>query len=110
MKKDMKKEIDNRKLIEPYHEERLKEVSIDVDFVVVPKYVYIPLSKWYPCNKEIKRQVIKWRHQQRKLISKFNKKQGRLASSMTMSTLNYQHQGAEFIYELELFPKFIYFA
>ena len=29
----------------------------DVDFIIVPKYVFKPLSKWYTCNKVIERSV-----------------------------------------------------
>lgn len=31
----------------------MEEISWNHDFVVVPKYVFIPLTKWYNCNKVI---------------------------------------------------------
>lgn len=48
-------QIDNQALIEKCHKERLREdVMFEQDFVIVPKYVYLPLSFWHSCNKEIK--------------------------------------------------------
>lgn len=36
------------------HQIRWKEDLVwNHDFVVVPKYVFIPLSKWYSCDKVI---------------------------------------------------------
>lgn len=50
--------IDNKKLIEKNHQFRLREsLEFNEDFVIVPKYVFLPLSKWYDCNLIIKRTV-----------------------------------------------------
>lgn len=58
MREQIKSTIDNEKLLEPGHQIRLKdEKMFDVDFIIVPKYVFKPLSKWYTCNKVIERSV-----------------------------------------------------
>ena len=58
MKKELKEYIDNKALMEKMHEFRMKDLTYKEDFVLVPKYVYYPLSKWYACEKTITRQVI----------------------------------------------------
>jgi hypothetical protein len=50
--------IDNRKLLVANHQFRVKDsMAFGEDFVIVPKYVFVPLSKWYACNAVIKRSV-----------------------------------------------------
>lgn len=58
LKSQLKTRIDNQRLIEPYHESRLRDgMAYGIHFVVVPKYVFKSLSKWYKCNAVIERQV-----------------------------------------------------
>ena len=54
------KSIDNASLMEPNHALRMKDVTYGTDFVIVPRFVFFPLSKWYPCNRIIERQVVKY--------------------------------------------------
>ena len=58
IKKEHKDFIDNKSLMEEMHTFRMKDLTYKQDFVVLPRYVYYPLSKWYSCEKEITRQVI----------------------------------------------------
>ncbi len=44
--------------MEEMHLFRMKDLTYKQDFVILPKYVYYPLSKWYSCEKEITRTVI----------------------------------------------------
>lgn len=53
IRKEKKQAIDNLSLIEDGHEFRMKEVYYNENFIIVPKSVYRPLSRWYNCNKEI---------------------------------------------------------
>jgi len=50
--------IDNMALMEPKHQFRLKDLVYKQDYVLLPKHVFFPLSKWYACDKVITRQVI----------------------------------------------------
>ena len=36
-----------------------EELLYGEDFVIVPKYVYLSLCKWYPCNKKMELNVKK---------------------------------------------------
>lgn len=58
IKKEHKDFIDNKSLMEDMHTFRMKDLTYKQDFVLLPKYVYYPLSKWYSCEKEITRSVI----------------------------------------------------
>ena len=58
IKKEHKDFIDNKKLMMEMHQFRMKDLTYKQDFVLLPKYVYHPLSKWYSCEKEITRTVI----------------------------------------------------
>lgn len=58
IKKEHKDKIDNKSLMEDNHQFRMKDLTYKQDFVLLPKYVYYPLSIWYSCNKEITRTVI----------------------------------------------------
>jgi len=51
--------IDNQTLIEEGHDYRLKEVTYNEEFVIVPKFVFRSLSRWYQCNMVIERIVLK---------------------------------------------------
>ena len=53
--KEHKDAIDNKGLMEDMHQFRMKDLAYKQDFVLMPKYVYYPLSKWYTCEKEITR-------------------------------------------------------
>lgn len=39
--------IDNAGLLEPLHEKRMKDVVYGEGFLLVPKFVFFPFSKWY---------------------------------------------------------------
>ena len=55
---EKKSEIDNKKLLVANHQFRLKDSMVfDEDFVIAPKHVFVPLSRWYSCNAVIKRTV-----------------------------------------------------
>jgi len=58
IKKEKMKVLDNANLVEPLHQFRMKEVSYNENFIIVPQYVFYPLSKWYKCTKVIERKVI----------------------------------------------------
>ena len=61
IKKEHKDIIENKKLMEDMHKYRLKDLSYKEDFVLVPKYVFFPLAKWYDCDRTITRQVISFK-------------------------------------------------
>ena len=63
MKKELKEYIDNKALMEPMHEFRMKDLTYKEDFVLVPKYVHYPLSKWCASEKTITRWVIQYKKQ-----------------------------------------------
>lgn len=70
IKKEHKDFIDNKSLMEEMHSFRMKDLTYKQDFVLLPKYVFYPLSKWYSCDKEITRSVIQFRRD-RKLGGNF---------------------------------------
>ena len=46
--------IDNLKIIEPGHQIRLRENMVHGEnFVILPKFAFKSLSKWYGCNRVI---------------------------------------------------------
>ena len=56
----VKPTIDNLQFIAADHHTRWREeISWDLDFVIVPKYVFKSLSKWYKCNKVIELRTTK---------------------------------------------------
>ena len=59
VRKEKKQVMDNLSLIEDGHDFRMKEVYYNENFIIVPKSVFRPLSRWYSCNKEIQRAVLK---------------------------------------------------
>jgi len=63
--------IDNLSLLEPLHENRLKDISYGDGFVLVPRYVFYPLSKWYKCTKVIERKVISYKSDRKKTLNLF---------------------------------------
>lgn len=59
LKLDHKQIIENRCLLEPKHSYRLKDnLEFMNDFLLLPKFVFWPLSKWYACDLELERDVI----------------------------------------------------
>ena len=55
IKKEHKDFIDNKSLMEEMHQYRMKDLTYKDDYVLVPKYVHFPLSKWYSSEKTITR-------------------------------------------------------
>ena len=97
--------IDNQSLIEKGHKFMMKESYYNENFVILPKYAYRALSKWYPCNLELERKVN---------VSSTKKKE----ESNQASTDKHDDEISQFfkktvkgkIYELEISPKVIYFT
>ncbi len=52
--------IDNLSLLENMHNLRLKDLLLGIDFIIIPRFMFFPLSKWYGCNKVIERRVISY--------------------------------------------------
>lgn len=64
--------IDNAKLLEPMHELRLKDdIAYGDKFILVPRYVFYPLSKWYKITKVIERKVISYKADKKKALNLF---------------------------------------
>ena len=121
IKKEHKAKIDNRSLMEDMHQFRMRDLTYKQDFVLLPKYVYHPLSKWYNCDKEITRSVIQYRRERkltesqtmassinsrRFLLSSqkfYNPKEGHFEEELV-------HKQGEFVYELEIYPSIFYLA
>ena len=81
MREQIKTTIDNAKLLEPGHCLRLKDdMTFKEDFIIVPKYVFKPLSKWYDCNKVIERSVLELKIFQNIMRSTKNKDSSRRPS------------------------------
>ena len=59
IRKEKKLTIDNQALLEEGHEYRIREVSYNEEYIIVPKLVFRSLSRWYSCNKVIERMVLK---------------------------------------------------
>ena len=66
--------IDNASLIENMHSLRLKDIEYGVDFIILPRFVFFPLSKWHSCNKVIERKVIVYRQDRNKSLNLFKQK------------------------------------
>ena len=126
IKKEHKDFIDNKSLMEEMHTFRMKDLTYKQDFVLLPKYVYYPLSKWYSCEKEITRSVIQYRRDK-----KIGGALGDIGSASALQSLNVSrmdshrfmmssqkfynpkeqqfeeelvHKKGEFVYELEIYP------
>ena len=120
IKKEHKEWIDNENLIEEMHQFRMKDLSYKTDWIVVPKYVFYPLGKWYQCDKTITRQVIQYKKERRG---------GNLETQSMMSSHSHRfmmsnqkfynpeeqqfeeeliHRKGDFVYELEINPPLIY--
>ena len=112
--------------MEEMHTFRMKDLTYKQDFVLLPKYVYYPLSKWYSCEKEITRSVIQYRRDK-----KIGGALGDLGSASALPSMNVSrmdshrfmmssqkfynpkeqqfeeelvHKKGEFVYELEIYP------
>ena len=111
IKEERTKVIDNACLVENLHSSRLKDVQYSQDFIIVPRFVFFPLSKWYSCNKVIERKVIKYKHDKNKSLNMF--KQKKTASSQTVKSQQLPENLFKIVgdtsYELEVYPKFLYF-
>jgi hypothetical protein len=60
--------------LEPGHAHRLSDVEYGVDYIIVPKYVYFAVSKWYPCNQVLERKVIRYLQDKNQALSMFKNK------------------------------------
>jgi len=130
LKKDRVKEIDNSRFLQPLHEKRLKEIQEEQDFKVVPASLFRAFSRWYVCKTVIERKVVKLKAKGK--ISQLlpsnsvnaleeNKEENTLAiqplkgkqHSIAASFKQTSHQLTKNVgfdmFELELFPRFIYF-
>lgn len=114
IKKEKVNVIDNSALVEPYHELRLKDDHNYGDqFIVVPRFVFFPLSKWYKVTKVIERKVINYQSDKKKSLSLFKQKTqvgSRIitGSSQAVPEAFFKTIG-ETSYELEIYPKHIYY-
>lgn len=89
------------------------------DYLLLPKYVFYALSKWYPCDKVITRQVIKYagaarRDDHSSLMSSRHSNRFMMSSSKFYNTKENDfdedliHRDGDFVYELEINPRVIY--
>ena len=99
-------------LVEQYHSQRLRDVEYGQDFVVLPRNVFFPLSKWYKCNKVIERKVIAYKQDKNRALNLFKNKKSVSQSGLENSKLADIEKSFKVVgdttYELELYPKFIY--
>jgi len=68
------KEIDNASLLEPMHNLRMRDVEYGVDFIIVPRFVFFPFSKWYSCNKIIEKKVVCYKNDKNRALLLFKHK------------------------------------
>ena len=112
-KEEKLKEMDNQMLVEQYHSQRLRDVEYGQDFVVLPRNVFFPLSKWYKCNIVIERKVIAYKQDKNRALNLFKNKKSVSQSGLENSKLADIEKSFKVVgdttYELELYPKFIYF-
>jgi hypothetical protein len=81
-KEERAKLIDNDSLILPHHSLRLNDALYGTDFVLLPRFVFFPLSKWYGCNKVIERRVIQYHRDKTLAMSAFKKKRSQSNTSL----------------------------
>lgn len=74
IKKEKMTTIDNASLLEPAHEKRMRDVIYNEDFVLLPKFVFFALSRWYRATKVIERKVIHYKSDKSRAISLFKQK------------------------------------
>ena len=74
IKKEKMNVIDNATLLEPWHEKRMRDVVYNEDFILLPKFVFFALSKWYKATKVIDRKVIHYKSDKSRAISLFKQK------------------------------------
>lgn len=131
LKLDHKQIIENRTLIETRHSYRLKDsLEFMTDYLLLPKFVFWPLSKWYACDVEIERVVISYKatgHSRRTSIQSAIFKNEGLRSSYAQkfimsgqkfhkknnaedSDKDYLKRIGDLIYEVEVNPRVFYLA
>jgi hypothetical protein len=105
--------IDNAGLLEPLHEFRFKDVPYGEGFILVPKFVFVPFSKWYKCTKVIERKVISYRSERRRALSLFKQKKAVTQSMVIAGTQqvpdHFFKSIGDLTYELEVYPKHFYY-
>ncbi|CDW76980.1 ubiquitin carboxyl-terminal hydrolase 15 [Stylonychia lemnae] len=114
IKKEKIDVIDNLSLLEPLHENRLKDISYGDGFILVPRYVFYPLSKWYKCTKVIERKVISYKSDKKKSLNLFKQRKS-VTGTMIIAGSSQQVPDPFFktlgdiTFELEVYPKFMYY-
>jgi hypothetical protein len=81
------------------------------DFLIVPRFVFFALQKWYGCNSVIERKVISCQKDKKKAINDFKQKRSQSNTVLLaeqIPSLFYKTIG-ETNYELDVYPKFMYF-
>ena len=113
--------------MEPYHKYRLKDhCQYLSEFVILPKFVFRPLSKWYGCDVELTSSLITYKQLLRQSRTSGLQKQDSLRSSYSK---NFKASGQKFnskrqelidddyitakgdvSLELEIAPKIVYLS
>ena len=96
----------------------MKDLVYKQDYLLLPKYVFYALSKWYPCDKVITRQVIKYvsarRDDHSSLMSSRHSNRFMMSSQKFYNTKENDfdedlvHRDGGLVYELEINPRVIY--
>jgi hypothetical protein len=74
---DHKTTIENELLLLPKHKHRLKDhVQYLADFVILPKFVWMPLKQWYGCRLELTREIITYKTPVRQSSSRNQQRPG----------------------------------
>ena len=112
-KEERAKLIDNESLILPHHTLRLKDALYASEFIILPRFVFFPLSKWYGCNKVIERRVVQYQRDKSRAINTFKQKRSQsntslLPNQQQIPDMFYKVIG-DITYELEVYPKFLYY-
>jgi len=59
LKKEKLRVMDNSTMVLPFHEKRVKEIQMDIDFKVIPESLFGAFSRWFDCKTVISRKVVK---------------------------------------------------
>ncbi len=94
--------------MEPNHSSRLKEVLFGTDFVLLPRYVFFALSKWFSCNLVIERKVIQYHQDKDKAKAMFRQKRSQSNTTIAVNERFIKVVG-DVTYELEIYPKYMYY-
>jgi hypothetical protein len=62
----------------------MKDLIYNEDFILVPKFVFYPFSKWYNVTKVIERKVISYRSDKKKQLN-LKQRKSILGSSMVVA-------------------------